>query len=654
MNEQTVVADNGSVATSSPPGTVIERLADATRVVTHQGGAAALTLAALGVVYGDIGTSPLYALRECFHGPLALPVSANNVMGVLSLIFWSLLLIISVKYLIFVMRADNDGEGGIIALMVLASRHVTSARRRWLIMILGLFGAGLLYGDGIITPAISVLSAVEGLGVAAPSLSPFVLPVTVGILIALFLLQSRGTAYVGRLFGPVMIVWFVTLALLGLNAIVQNPTVLAAASPLYAVTFFVRNQIGGFLILGVVFLVVTGGEALYADMGHFGARPIRWAWFGCVLPSLLVNYFGQGALLLAQPSAADSPFYHLAADWLKYPLVALATAATVIASQAVITGAFSLAYQAVQLGLVPRMKIAHTSKDERGQVYVPTVNWALLVLVVGLVLTFQSSSNLASAYGMAVTTTMVITALLFYVVARNRWGWSPLLAGCVVGPFLAIDLGFFGANLVKVMAGGWLPLLVGSGVCVLMTTWKRGRDLLAHIIQPQLVDANLLFTAELEADPPTRLATPAVYLTANTHGVPLALVHNVHHNQVLHQPLGILTVVTEERPYVPLDERIELKSLGHKMYRITAHYGFKQKPNVPNILDQCRQQGVDLTGSETTFFLGRTTLDVVGNRGMSHWRKLLFAWMVNNARDASKYFGIPAGQVVELGTRLEM
>jgi KUP system potassium uptake protein len=615
---------------------------------------AASMLAALGVVYGDIGTSPLYALRECFHGPLALPASVGNILGVLSLIFWALLLIISLKYLTFVMRADNDGEGGILALMVLASQKLKSVRQSWVVMILGLFGAGLLYGDGIITPAISVLSAVEGLRVASPSLGALVLPITVGILVALFVLQHRGTARVGRLFGPVMIVWFGLLGILGLGAIVRHPAVLGAVSPHHAVMFFVRNQLGGFLILGAVFLVVTGGEALYADMGHFGARPIRWAWFAFVLPALVVNYFGQGALLIAEPSAVDNPFYHLAPAWLQYPLVALAMAATVIASQAVITGAFSLAYQAVHLGLSPRMAVVHTSKDERGQVYVPLVNWVLLVAVVGLVLVFQSSSNLASAYGMAVTTTMVITALLLYVVARQQWGWSALLAASVVGLILLVDLGFFTANLAKVLSGGWLPLLVGIGVCVLMTTWQRGRELVDSNIQPQQVDANLLFAAEIAADPPHLVAMPAVYLTSSAGGIPLALIHNLHHNRVLHQPLAILSLVTERRPYVPLDERLEFKRLDQNMYRLVAHYGFKQKHNVPNILDQCRQYDVDFTGPETTFFLGHLVFDVTGNRGLSRWRKRLFAWMAKNARDASKYFGIPATQVIEIGSRLEI
>ncbi len=537
--------------------------------------------------------------------------------------------------------------------MALARRKLNTARGRWFVMILGLFGAGLLYGDGIITPAISVLSAVEGLQIAAPSLGSFVLPITIGILVALFLVQRRGTARVGRLFGPVMIVWFGTLIALGIGAIIRHPVVLAAMSPHHAVVFFARNQLGGFLILGVIFLVVTGGEALYADMGHFGRAPIRWAWFVLVLPALVVNYFGQGALLLGDPAAAENPFYRLAPDWLLYPLVALATVATVIASQAVITGAFSLAYQAAQLGLSPRMTVIHTSKDERGQVYVPAVNWILLVAVVGLVLTFQSSSNLASAYGMAVTTTMVITALLLYVVARRRWGWSVPLAGGVVGLFLLIDLAFFAANLVKILAGGWLPLLIGAGICLLMTTWRRGGRIIADVLGPKLVDANQALAALLAADPPHLVSTPAVYLTSHTSGIPLPLIHNLHHNRVLHQPLGILSIVIEDRPYVPFDQRLEFQSLDHNMHRIIAHYGFKQTPHVPNILDQCRQYDVDFTGPETTFFLGHITLDATGNQGMRQWRKRLFDWMASNARDASRYFGIPPDQVVEIGLRLE-
>ena len=615
---------------------------------------AALTVAAMGVVYGDIGTSPLYALRECFHGPYALDVSPLNVMGVLSLILWSLLLIISVKYLTFVLRADNEGEGGIIALMALANRGVDSERQKWLIILLGLFGAGLLYGDGVITPAISVLSAVEGLRMAAPSLENYVIPITIGILVCLFLFQRRGTTHVGRLFGPIMIVWFAIIAIMGIAELIDHPAVLAAVSPHYAVNFFIHNRLDGFLILGVVFLVVTGGEALYADLGHFGTKPIRLAWFAFVLPALVLNYFGQGSLLLNNPNVAESPFYYLASGPFKIPLVILATVATVIASQAVITGAFSMAYQAVQLGLSPRLKIVHTSKDERGQIYVPAINWLLLFAVVGLVLVFQTSTKLASAYGMAVTTTMVITALLLYIVARNQWGWTVLLAGFVVGLFLVIDLGFFAANLIKVMAGGWLPLLIGVVVCVLMTTWKRGREIVTKSVEPQLADANVLFTAELEANPPNRVDIPAVYLTANTKRVPLALVHNLHHNRVLHQPLALLSIVTEPRPYVPLNERLEINRLEQGICRIIAHYGFKQNPNVPNILDQAKQDGVDFTNPETTFFLGHISVEVTNVQEMPRWRKYLFLWMANNAHDASKYFGIPPGQVVEIGTRLEI
>ncbi|MCA9264149.1 MAG: KUP/HAK/KT family potassium transporter, partial [Planctomycetales bacterium] len=483
-----------------------------------------------------------------------------------------------------------------------------------------------------------------------------VLPVSVGILFSLFLVQHWGTSKVGKLFGPVMLVWFLVLGILGVCAIMRHPMVLIALSPHHAVAFFVRNRLSGFLMLGVVFLVVTGGEALYADMGHFGVSPIRRAWFTFVLPALVLNYFGQGALLIAQPNAVESPFYHMAPDWFRYPLVALATAATVIASQAVITGAFSLAYQAIQLGLSPRMAIIHTSMGERGQVYVPLVNWVLLVAVLGLVIVFRSSSNLASAYGMAVTTTMVITGMLLYLVARRSWGWSVLTAGTIVGLLLLVDVGFFAANLAKVLAGGWLPLAIGMGVCILMSTWHRGRKIVSAMLGPQSVASNREFTDELEVNPPHFLNAPAVYLSARTEGVPLALMHNLRHNHVLHQPLAILSIVTEQRPYVPLDERLEAAPLGQNMFRLVGHYGFKQVPNVPNILNQCRHRHphVDLTGPETTFFLGRVVLDVSSGEGMRRWRKRLFALMSNNARDASKYFGIPVDQVVEIGSRLQI
>jgi KUP system potassium uptake protein len=619
----------------------------------RRSGVAGLTLIALGVVYGDIGTSPLYAVRECFHGESRVPLTPENVLGVLSLIVWSLVLVVSLKYLTFVMRADNDGEGGILALMTLAVSRRGTGRKAWVLTVLGLFGAGLLYGDGAITPAISVLSAVEGMHVATSAFDEFVVPIAAVILLLLFLGQSHGTAKVGRLFGPVMLVWFAVIAVLGIAEIIQQPGVLAAVSPHHALWFFAANQWEGFVVLGVVFLVVTGAEALYADMGHFGAPPIRLAWFAVVLPALLANYFGQGALLLSRPDAVKNPFYHLAPDWALYPLVVLATAATVIASQAVISGAFSLTSQSISLGFGPRMAIVHTSKEERGQIYVPAVNWLLFAAVIGLVLSFGSSSRLANAYGMAVTTAMVITAALFFVVARNRWKWPLWIVAALTGLFLAIDLAFFGANLIKIHSGGWFPLLIGTAICVVLTTWIAGRRATAAALGDarQSVEELLHDVAE---NPPHRIPSPAIYLTASEVGVPVALVHNLRHNRVLHEPVGLLTVVIEERPWVPLDERLELTPLGEGLYRVFSHYGYKQPPNVPNVVELCAEREPAFAAEEATYFLGRMTLEITDLPGMARWRKRLFHWLLVNAGDVSAYFGLPPEQVVEIGLRVEI
>ncbi len=612
-----------------------------------------VTLAALGVVYGDIGTSPLYALRECFRGEIAVPLNEANIFGVLSLILWALLSVISLKYLTFVMRADNDGEGGILALMIVAASKRGKIPRQTALVVLGLFGAGLLYGDGAITPAISVLSAIEGLHVATPAIDHLVIPITVAILCALFLIQRRGTAHVGRLFGPVILVWFVLLALLGIIQLAKHPGLLAACSPHHAVRFFVANQWHGFVVVGIVFLVVTGGEALYADMGHFGAKPIRWAWFGLVLPALLLNYFGQGALLIETPSAIDNPFFRLAPEWLRIPLVFLAAAATVIASQAIISGAFSLSMQAVHLGYFPRLRIIHTSKDERGQVYVPVVNWLLFVAVLGCVLAFQSSEHLASAYGMAITTTMVITTILLYVVMRKRWQWPRALALSAIAFFLAVDLMFFGANLVKILQGGWFPLLLGAATCMVMMIWQRGRHSVAHALGRDAMSVGDFF-ADLQANPPLRVDIPAVYLTPSPEAIPLTLASNLRHNRVLHKPAALLTIVTEEIPWVRLEDRLEVTHLGEQIYRVVAHTGFKQTPHVPNLMQQCLQHNVDLTGPDTTFFLGRLTLQIARKPRLTAWRRRLFAWLMHNSHDASTYFNIPPEQVVELGRRLRL
>ncbi|WP_222436087.1 potassium transporter Kup [Rubripirellula reticaptiva] len=620
------------------------------------------TLAALGIVYGDIGTSPLYAIRACFIGDGRLAVNEVNVLGVLSLIFWSLALVVSLKYLVFVMRADNQGEGGILALMSLitnptrkrATAQDEPCLRVKFVVLFGLFGASLLYGDGIITPAISVLSAIEGVHVATGALDHLVLPTSLLILFALFWFQKRGTAKIGRLFGPAMIVWFAVIAVLGIAAIVKQPSALAAVNPIHAIVFFRVEGFAAFTILGVVFLVVTGGEALYADMGHFGKRPIRLAWFMIVLPSLLLNYFGQGALLLSDAATVSNPFYLLAPSWALIPMVLLATIATVIASQAIISGAFSLTSQAVQLGYLPRVSIIHTSKDEQGQIYVPVVNWLMFAGVVALVLSFRTSENLAAAYGMAVTTTMVITSVLLYLVAVNRWQWSRWFAVPLIGLFLCIDVAFFAANLPKIPDGGWLPLLVGVGLCVVMMTWNRGRQTVLRLLRRRLISTKELID-EMATSSPRRLNATAIYLTSHDEGVPMAMLHNVRHNQAMHNPVGLLTIDVEDRPWVSLEERLQIERIDSGWYRIVAHYGFKQRPNLPGIVEQCRQQCVDFGDpSAITYFLSRVTLDIGNQPTMLHWRKLLFVALLRNADDPSKYFHAPPDQVVEIGTRLEI
>jgi len=614
-----------------------------------------LSLTALGVVYGDIGTSPLYALRECFHGPHAIAATPANVLGVLSLIFWSLAFVISLKYLAVVLRADNRGEGGILALMALIQRGrvVRGTRSRWLVPMLGLFGAALLYGDGAITPAISVLSATEGLQVATPVFEPYVLPLTVLILVALFFIQQRGTARVGAVFGPVMVVWFFVLAGLGLAHISNAPGVLVAISPSHAAEFFARNRDRGFLVLGSVFLVVTGGEALYADMGHFGRRPIRLAWFGFVLPALLLNYFGQGALLLSAPQAAVNPFYRMAPGWALYPLIVLATAATIIASQAVISGAFSLARQAVQLGFSPRIQVEHTSSAEIGQIYVPTVNWALMLCTVGLVLGFRSSSAMAGAYGVAVTSTMVITTVLLYILSREVWGWGRPWAVTLTTFFLTFDLAFFGANALKIPQGGWVPLMIAGGALLLMSTWKRGREILVQRLREKSVPFDLLL-GDLIAEPPIRVPGSAVFLTGAPDGTPPALVHNLAHNKVLHDQVVLLTMVTDEIPHVPTRERVQVASLGHGFYRVTARYGFMQDPDVLEVLADCRAAGLNLRLAATTFFLGRETLIPTDRPGMARWRANIFSFMSRNALRATAFFRLPPDQVFEVGAQVEL
>ena len=618
---------------------------------------AGLAVAALGVVYGDIGTSPLYALRVAFHGPHAIALTPGNVLGVLSLILWSLVLVVSVKYLAFVMRADNKGEGGILALMALVNRGRAALGQqvtpRRVVIVLGIFGAALMYGDSVITPAISVLSAVEGLGVAAPALQHWVIPLSIMILVGLFMIQSRGTAKVGAMFGPVMLVWFAMLSLLGIVQILAEPAVLAAISPHHSVRFFLENRAAGFLVLGAVFLAVTGGEALYADMGHFGVRPIRLAWFGLVLPSLILNYFGQGALLLRDPSAAVNPFFRLAPSWGLYPLVALAALAAVIASQAVISGAFSLTRQAVQLGYSPRVQIEHTSSREMGQIYVPGVNWALMLVTIALVLGFTSSSNLAGAYGVAVSGEMVLTTLLLYLLTRKVWGWSVLRAGALTAFFLIFDLAFLGANALKIPQGGWVPLAIAVAIYLLMTTWKRGREILSKRMLEKTVPLKLLL-ADLAAEPPIRVPGTAVFMYGSADGTPPALIHNLAHNKVLHEKIVFLTVTTEDVPHVSAAERVTVKRIGKGFHSVVARYGFTEDPDIVDVVAACKAQQLDIPIEGTTFFLGRETVIASERPGMSLWRESVFAFMTRNALRATAFFKIPPNQVFEVGAQVEL
>jgi KUP system potassium uptake protein len=611
-----------------------------------------LTLTAVGVVYGDIGTSPLYTIRECFFGTHPVPPTPENVLGVLSLVVYALLIVISIKYIAIVMRADNRGEGGILALTALIPAPKLGGSRNVLIA-LGIFGAALLYGDGMITPAITVLGAVEGLKVATPFFDPYVVPLTVVILIGIFTIQQHGTHRVGRLFGPVMVLWFGAIALLGVSWITRQPIVLTAFNPAHAVLFFRNNGLHGFAVLGAVFLAVTGGEALYADMGHFGKRPIRFAWFSLVLPALLINYFGQGALLLLDNTAIEQPFFLLAPSWALLPMVGLATAAAIIASQALISGAFSLTQQAVQLGYSPRMDIDHTSSHHMGQIYVPQVNWALMIGTIAIVLGFRSSSALAAAYGIAVTLTMVITAVLLHVIATERWHWPIGIAVAVTGIFLSIDLAFFGANLLKVLHGGWLPLVIGFLLFTLMTTWKTGRRLVAERLTARAVPLES-FVADAIAHEPIRVPGTAVFMTAQPRGTPPALMHNLRHNKVLHQRVIILTVSTTHTPHVTPSERLTIDPLGRDLYNARLKYGFMDEPNVPDALANAAAHGLTIDLRDVTYFLGRETVIVTDNPGMAMWREKLFVLMARNAVRATAFFKLPPDNVVELGVQVEI
>jgi KUP system potassium uptake protein len=610
-----------------------------------------LCLACLGIVYGDIGTSPLYAMRECFYGQHAVPPTQANVLGVLSLILWSLVLIISVKYLILILRADNRGEGGILVLATLVHDVL---RRGKFFFLLGLFGAALLYADGMITPAISVMGAVEGLHVATPLFDPYVLPIAVIILIGLFVFQSRGTTGVGTVFGPITMIWFVAIGLLGLQQIIRAPEVLAAINPTHGFQFFMINGSRGFVVLGAVFLVVTGGEALYADIGHFGTAPIRLTWFAVVLPALTLNYFGQGALLLVQPEAAVNPFYRMAPSWALYPMVVLATAAAVIASQAIISGAFSLTMQAIQLGYSPRLKVIYTSARIIGQIYVPVVNWGLMIACIALVLGFRTSSNLAAAYGVAITTTMLITTVLFYVVARRRWRWPAAAALPIAAFFVTIDLAFFGANMLKMAHGGWFPLLVSTAIIFLMLTWRKGRRVLRSRLSEICIPLDA-FLPELKSQSIRRVPGTAVYMSGNRFGTPLALLHNLKHNKVLHEQVVLLTVRTEEVPYLAnAKDRVALENLDEGFWRAQVHFGFMEKPDVPAALERVKQTGLRFDPMRTTYFIGRETILATRKLGLSSWRGSIFAWMTRNAGDVTSYFCLPPNGVVELGARVEV
>ncbi|MFS2011875.1 potassium transporter Kup [Azospirillum sp. CT11-132] len=615
----------------------------------------ALALGALGVVYGDIGTSPLYTLRECLTEGGGFPLTPEVILGVLSLIFWALIITVTVKYVVFIMRADNQGEGGILALTALALRGMRPGHRRTgMVMAIGVMGASLFYGDSLITPAISVLSAVEGLHVVAPALDSYVIPITLTILVGLFVLQRFGTEKVGKLFGPVMMVWFLTLAALGIGQIIRYPGVLGAVWPGHAVEMLFNHGWHGFLLLGAVVLAVTGAEALYADMGHFGRKPIRGAWYVIVLPSLLLCYFGQGALLLHEPEAIENPFFHLAPDWAQVPLLLLATAATIIAGQAVISGAYSVTLQAMHLRYLPRMEVMHTSEHEKGQIYMPQLTWLLLAGVIVLVLSFQTSSNLAAAYGIAVTGTMVATTLLAYKVARSLGRWKLWQAVLALVVFLSVDLAFFLSNLIKVEEGGWFPLVVGAMVFLLMATWRRGREVVRKRLAEDALPFDMLLE-RLKGGSVQRVPGTAVFLTGNPRGLPPGLLHSLKHYKVLHQRVVLLTVDIEDVPHVPDDQRFELKALSAGFFRLIVHFGFKDEPDIPQALEIRRIPGLPFEPMETTYFVSRETLiRTHGKSGLPRWQEPLFIFLSKLSSSASEYFCIPPNRVVELGMQLEI
>ena len=620
---------------------------------TTKSSTAALTLAAIGVVYGDIGTSVLYAVKEVF-GSGHVPFTQANVYGILSILFWTLTVIVSLKYVVLVLRADNHGEGGLVAMLALASQSVKDRPQlRAGLLAAGIFGTSLFYGDGVITPAISVLSAVEGLEVVSPHFKRFVLPLTLLVLFCLFVVQKRGTAGIGRFFGPITLVWMLSIALLGVAQIVHHPEILAALSPHYALGFLWSQPGTSFIILGAVVLCVTGAEALYADLGHFGKRPIRIAWFTVVMPALVLNYFGQGALLLAEPEAVKNPFFMMAPDWALLPLVGLATLATVIASQALITGAFSVTKQVIQLGYLPRLNILHTSVHDKGQIYIPFVNWGLFVAIVLAVGMFRSSSNLAAAYGIAVTLDMLITTVLTFFVLRYGWRYPLVLCAASTGCFFVIDLAFFSSNLLKLFQGGWFPLLIGGAVFTLMMTWKRGRQLLNDKLLSDAIDLRSFLDAVF-VSPPTRVEGTAVFLSAEQGVVPNALLHNLKHNKVLHAQNLFVTVCNHEEPWVGLDRRLQIEALGHDCWQVTIHYGFKNDPDVPRALQLLRGHGCAVEPMTTSYFLSRDTVSPSFGGGMAPWREKLFAQMHRNASAAADFLHLPNNAVVELGSKIEL
>jgi len=622
----------------------------------HKKGASiTLMFAAIGVVFGDIGTSPLYALKECFSPDHGIPFSADAVYGVISMVFWAFAIVVSLKYVLFVMRANNNGEGGILALMALALRTAPAGSKRSLVIIMaGVFGACMFYGDAIITPAISVLSAVEGLEVISQDLIRFVIPITVVILVVLFFIQKTGTDVVGKLFGPIMVIWFVVIGLMGLNQVIENPAIFAAINPMYAVDFMEEHALQGFIVLGAVFLVLTGAEALYADMGHFGAKPIRMGWFFIVMPCLLLNYFGQGAMFLNHPETISNPFFLMVPEVFVFPLVILATAATVIASQAVISGAFSMTSQAILLGFVPRMKVRHTSDREIGQIYMPTINWVLLILVIVVVLAFKKSENLAAAYGIAVTTTMIVTTFLAAIVMRVVWHWSRVLVTLVISAFLAVDLAFLTANLLKILEGGWFPLLLGAICFLFLMTWYQGRQILRHNAVNNGIELKGFIDA-LMHHPPHRVEGTAIFLTAHVDYVPVSFMHNLKHNHVLHERVFFLKVSIWDVPYVKDVERITLRDLGNGIYIVRAVYGFNETPDMGQIIALIEKSSdLKFDMMSTSFFLSRDTIVSTELPGMAMWRERLFSWMYQNAGRQSDFFKIPANRLVELGAKVEI